>query len=114
MQRLVPIDTAAADGDLTRVVGQQVLTTFVLPFELLGAADVGGLLGAITSRGLRTSAWVFRHISSSPHRILHRPVRCRHSPEHDRHSARHRADAERRQHQLRGVLPVPGDQRTPG
>ena len=34
-------------GDLTRAVGQAVLTQFVLPFELLAVLMLAGLLGAI-------------------------------------------------------------------
>ena len=34
-------------GDLTRLVGDEVLTTFVLPFELLALLMLAALLGAI-------------------------------------------------------------------
>jgi NADH:ubiquinone oxidoreductase subunit 6 (subunit J) len=34
-------------GDLTRAIGQSVLTTYVLPFELLGVLFLAALLGAI-------------------------------------------------------------------
>ena len=34
-------------GDLTRVIGQAVLTRYVLPFELLAVLMLAGLLGAI-------------------------------------------------------------------
>jgi NADH:ubiquinone oxidoreductase subunit 6 (subunit J) len=34
-------------GDLTTVVGEAVLTRFVLPFELLAVLMLAGLLGAI-------------------------------------------------------------------
>ena len=34
-------------GDLTRAIGQAVLTRFVLPFELLAVLMLAGLLGAI-------------------------------------------------------------------
>jgi NADH:ubiquinone oxidoreductase subunit 6 (subunit J) len=34
-------------SDLTRVVGEQVLTIFVLPFELLAVLMLAAMLGAI-------------------------------------------------------------------
>ena len=34
-------------GDLTRAIGQSLLTTYVVPFELLGVLFVAALLGAI-------------------------------------------------------------------
>jgi len=34
-------------GDLTRAIGQSVLTTYVLPFELLGVLFLAALLGAL-------------------------------------------------------------------
>jgi NADH:ubiquinone oxidoreductase subunit 6 (subunit J) len=34
-------------GDLTQVIGQAVLTQYVLPFELLALLMLAGLLGAI-------------------------------------------------------------------
>ena len=44
-----PLAMARPDmaGDLTQVVGQAVLTRFVLPFELLAVLMLAGLLGAI-------------------------------------------------------------------
>jgi NADH:ubiquinone oxidoreductase subunit 6 (subunit J) len=34
-------------GDVTRAVGESVLTRFVLPFELLALLMLAGLMGAI-------------------------------------------------------------------
>jgi len=34
-------------GDLTRAIGESLLTTYVLPFELLGVLLLAGLLGAL-------------------------------------------------------------------
>ena len=34
-------------GDLTRLVGKEVLTTYVLPFELLALLMLAAMLGAI-------------------------------------------------------------------
>ena len=34
-------------GDLTRTIGQAVLTTYVLPFELLAVLMLAGMLGAM-------------------------------------------------------------------
>jgi NADH-quinone oxidoreductase subunit J len=34
-------------GDLTRAIGESFLTTYVLPFELLGVLFLAGLLGAL-------------------------------------------------------------------
>ena len=34
-------------GDVTRLIGQSVLTTFVLPFELLGVLMLAAMLGAM-------------------------------------------------------------------
>ena len=47
--RRVPLPPAppAVSGDLTRAIGQAVLTRWVLPFELLGVLFVAALLGAI-------------------------------------------------------------------
>ena len=47
--RRVPLPPAPppVSGDLTRAIGQAVLTRWVLPFELLGVLFVAALLGAI-------------------------------------------------------------------
>ena len=47
--RRVPLPGVAPSmsGDLTRAIGQAVLTRWVLPFELLAVLFVAGLLGAI-------------------------------------------------------------------
>jgi NADH:ubiquinone oxidoreductase subunit 6 (subunit J) len=47
--RRAPLATPrpAVSGDLTRAIGQSVLTTYVLPFELLGVLFLAALLGAI-------------------------------------------------------------------
>ena len=37
----------AMAGDVTRLIGQSVLTTFVLPFELLGVLMLAAMLGAM-------------------------------------------------------------------
>ena len=37
----------ALEGDLTRAMGQQLLTRYVLPFELLAVLLLAGLIGAI-------------------------------------------------------------------
>ena len=44
-----PLTTARAPmaGDLTRLIGETVLTRFVLPFELLALLMLAGLMGAI-------------------------------------------------------------------
>jgi NADH-quinone oxidoreductase subunit J len=42
-----PLARPAVDGDLTRAIGQAILTRWVLPFELLGVLFVAALLGAI-------------------------------------------------------------------
>jgi NADH-quinone oxidoreductase subunit J len=47
MQRQLPSTPLPQTGDLTRLVGQQVLTTFVLPFELLALLMLAAMLGAI-------------------------------------------------------------------
>ena len=47
MQRPLQVKRLPMVGDLTRVVGQEVLTTFVLPFELLGVLMLTAMLGAI-------------------------------------------------------------------
>ncbi|HKE85818.1 MAG TPA: NADH-quinone oxidoreductase subunit J [Vicinamibacterales bacterium] len=35
------------EGDVTRLVGESILTTFVLPFELLGVLMLAAMLGAM-------------------------------------------------------------------
>jgi NADH:ubiquinone oxidoreductase subunit 6 (subunit J) len=49
MIRRVPLPPGrpAVGGDLTRAIGQAILTRWVLPFELLGVLFVAALLGAI-------------------------------------------------------------------
>ena len=47
MQRQLPSTPLPQTGDLTRLVGKQVLTTFVLPFELLALLMLAAMLGAI-------------------------------------------------------------------
>jgi len=42
-----PLSPPTMRGDLTRAIGQAVLTRWVLPFELLAVLFVAGLLGAI-------------------------------------------------------------------
>jgi len=42
-----PLSAPTMSGDLTRAIGQAVLTRWVLPFELLAVLFVAGLLGAI-------------------------------------------------------------------
>jgi NADH:ubiquinone oxidoreductase subunit 6 (subunit J) len=37
----------AIEGDVTRIVGESVLTKFVLPFELLGVLMLAAMLGAM-------------------------------------------------------------------
>jgi NADH-quinone oxidoreductase subunit J len=41
------ISRPAVTGDLTRAIGQSLLTTYVLPFELLGVLFLAALLGAL-------------------------------------------------------------------
>jgi NADH:ubiquinone oxidoreductase subunit 6 (subunit J) len=43
----LPPSPPAVSGDLTRAIGEGVLTAWVLPFELLGVLFVAALLGAI-------------------------------------------------------------------
>ena len=43
----LPPRAPAVTGDLTRAIGQAVLTRWVLPFELLGVLFLAALLGAI-------------------------------------------------------------------
>lgn len=47
MQRELPTTPLPQLSDLTRLVGEQVLTTFVLPFELLALLMLTAMLGAI-------------------------------------------------------------------
>jgi NADH-quinone oxidoreductase subunit J len=46
-QRELPSTALPQLSDLTRLVGEQVLTTFVLPFELLALLMLAAMLGAI-------------------------------------------------------------------
>jgi NADH-quinone oxidoreductase subunit J len=41
------ISRPVVTGDLTRAIGQSLLTTYVLPFELLGVLFLAALLGAL-------------------------------------------------------------------
>jgi NADH-quinone oxidoreductase subunit J len=47
MQRPLPVTPLPQISDLTRMVGEQVLTIFVLPFELLALLMLAAMLGAI-------------------------------------------------------------------
>jgi NADH-quinone oxidoreductase subunit J len=47
LRRPLPVTPLPAVSDLTRLVGEQVLTTFVLPFELLALLMLAAMLGAI-------------------------------------------------------------------
>jgi NADH-quinone oxidoreductase subunit J len=47
MQRQLPLTPLPQPSDLTGLLGQQVLTTFVLPFELLALLMLVAMLGAI-------------------------------------------------------------------
>jgi NADH-quinone oxidoreductase subunit J len=47
MQRELPSTPLPQLSDVTRVLGEQVLTTFVLPFELLALLMLAAMLGAI-------------------------------------------------------------------
>ena len=46
-QRQLPTTPLPQTSDLTRLLGQQVLTTYVLPFELLALLMLAAMLGAI-------------------------------------------------------------------
>ena len=46
-QRQMPLTPLPQLSDLTRLVGEQVLTTYVLPFELLALLMLAAMLGAI-------------------------------------------------------------------
>ncbi|HTI40771.1 MAG TPA: NADH-quinone oxidoreductase subunit J [Vicinamibacterales bacterium] len=43
----LPMTRPEMNGDLTRMLGQSVLTQYVLPFELLAVLMLAGMLGAI-------------------------------------------------------------------
>ena len=47
MQRQLPLTPLPQLDDLTRRIGEQVLTTYVLPFELLALLMLAAMLGAI-------------------------------------------------------------------
>jgi NADH:ubiquinone oxidoreductase subunit 6 (subunit J) len=47
LQRQLPSTPLPQPGDLTRMLGEQVLTTYVLPFELLALLMLTAMLGAI-------------------------------------------------------------------
>ncbi len=47
MQRPLAETRPVMEGDLTKLIGESVLTRFVLPFELLAVLMLAGLLGAI-------------------------------------------------------------------
>ena len=47
MQRPLALTRPAMTGDLTRAIGESVLTRYVLPFELLAVLMLAGLLGAL-------------------------------------------------------------------
>jgi NADH-quinone oxidoreductase subunit J len=42
----LPLERVTTAGDLTRAIGASTLTTFVLPFELLGVLLLVALIGA--------------------------------------------------------------------
>jgi NADH-quinone oxidoreductase subunit J len=46
-ERPLPVERPAATADLTRVIGETVLTRFVLPFELLAVLMLAALMGAM-------------------------------------------------------------------
>jgi NADH-quinone oxidoreductase subunit J len=47
MRRELPSTPLPQTGDVTRLVGEQVLTTYVMPFELLALLMLAAMLGAI-------------------------------------------------------------------
>ena len=47
MERSLPVTPLPALGDVTRIVGERVLTTFVLPFELLAVLMLAAMLAAM-------------------------------------------------------------------
>ena len=46
-KRSLPATRPEMPGDLTRTIGQDVLTSYVLPFELLAVLMLAGMLGAM-------------------------------------------------------------------
>ena len=46
-KQTLPASRPEMPGDLTRLIGQTVLTQYVLPFELLAVLMLAGMLGAI-------------------------------------------------------------------
>ena len=46
-KQALPASRPEMPGDLTRLIGQTVLTQYVLPFELLAVLMLAGMLGAI-------------------------------------------------------------------
>jgi NADH-quinone oxidoreductase subunit J len=46
-RQALPATRPEMSGDLTRTIGQAVLTTYVLPFELLAVLMLAGMLGAM-------------------------------------------------------------------
>jgi NADH-quinone oxidoreductase subunit J len=47
VQRPLAAAPPPASGDLTRAIGESVLTRFVLPFELLAVLMLAAMLGAV-------------------------------------------------------------------
>jgi NADH-quinone oxidoreductase subunit J len=47
VQRPLPVERPSMAADLTRRLGESVLTTFVLPFELLALLMLAAMLGAV-------------------------------------------------------------------
>jgi NADH:ubiquinone oxidoreductase subunit 6 (subunit J) len=45
--RPLTVTRPALEGDVTRIIGESVLTKFVLPFELLGVLMLAAMLGAM-------------------------------------------------------------------
>ena len=43
----LPVAPPPMPGDVTRAIGEALLTRFVLPFELLGVLFLAALLGAL-------------------------------------------------------------------
>jgi NADH:ubiquinone oxidoreductase subunit 6 (subunit J) len=46
-ERPLTMTRPALEGDVTRIIGESVLTKFVLPFELLGVLMLAAMLGAM-------------------------------------------------------------------
>jgi NADH:ubiquinone oxidoreductase subunit 6 (subunit J) len=46
-RQTLPATRPEMPGDLTRTIGQDVLTSYVLPFELLAVLMLAGMLGAM-------------------------------------------------------------------